>query len=214
MATWLSIPDIETRGWNSWTQIGEQEADYVIVRQQAIAGEMCRTSWLLTTMPSWILALTLIPLSLFAFLFSLPASNPENWIYKRLFFPSCFYFLFFCSPCILCLVTLPYVSQEKTQRTGRMLSREKVGGQDKKIPLEQQFHPCPRCNHPSSVQLTRSETQLVIFNKQIGKSSNMRVRYECRLCGWKNEILPDNPDDPHQFWHEDDQKRRPSEPSG
>lgn len=152
--------------------------------------------------------------SLFAFLFSLPASNPENWIYKRLFFPSCFYFLFFCSPCILCLVTLPYVSQEKTQRTGRMLSREKVGGQDKKIPLEQQFHPCPRCNHPSSVQLTRSETQLVIFNKQIGKSSNMRVRYECRLCGWKNEILPDNPDDPHQFWHEDDQKRRPSEPSG
>ncbi|KAI8137180.1 hypothetical protein BJV82DRAFT_675073 [Fennellomyces sp. T-0311] len=69
-----------------------------------------------------------------------------------------------------------------------------VGGHDKKIPLEQQFHPCPRCEE-SSVQLTRSETQLVIFNQRIGRSTNMRVRYECQSCGWKNENLPDNPHD-------------------
>ncbi|KAI9314102.1 hypothetical protein BX666DRAFT_2139681 [Dichotomocladium elegans] len=67
-----------------------------------------------------------------------------------------------------------------------------VGGHDKKIPLEQQYHPCPRCNQ-ASVQLTRSESHLILFNRHIGKTSNMRVRYECSRCGWKNEQLPDNP---------------------
>ncbi|KAI9265048.1 hypothetical protein BDA99DRAFT_507533 [Phascolomyces articulosus] len=81
-----------------------------------------------------------------------------------------------------------------------------VGGHDKKIPLEQQYHPCPRCARPT-VQLTRSETQFVIFNQKIGKSTNMRVRYECNICGWKNENLPDNPNDgstQYQSWEQDD----------
>ncbi|CDH50223.1 predicted protein [Lichtheimia corymbifera JMRC:FSU:9682] len=67
-----------------------------------------------------------------------------------------------------------------------------VGEHGKKIPLEQQYHPCPRCEHPQSVQLMRSESHLVILNKHFGKTSNMRVRYECHQCGWKNENLPDN----------------------
>ncbi|KAG2219120.1 hypothetical protein INT45_009787 [Circinella minor] len=83
-----------------------------------------------------------------------------------------------------------------------------VGGHDKKIPLEQQYHPCPRCARPT-VQLTRSETQFVIFNQKIGKSTNMRVRYECNICGWKNENLPDNPKDAspnyHQSWGDEDE---------
>ncbi|KAI8061557.1 hypothetical protein BC940DRAFT_262554 [Gongronella butleri] len=67
-----------------------------------------------------------------------------------------------------------------------------IGGNARKIPLEQQYHPCPRCRHSASVQLTRSETQLVIMNKLIGKPNNMRVQYECRQCRWKNEQLPDD----------------------
>ncbi|KAI8374431.1 uncharacterized protein BYT42DRAFT_518120 [Radiomyces spectabilis] len=74
-----------------------------------------------------------------------------------------------------------------------------LGGQDKKISLEQQRHPCPRCKHESSVQLTRCETQLVIFNKHVGKPNKMRVRYECSECGWKAESLPENPEDPYSW---------------
>ncbi|KAI7871618.1 hypothetical protein BDF14DRAFT_1715560, partial [Spinellus fusiger] len=66
-----------------------------------------------------------------------------------------------------------------------------VGGQDKKIPLEQQRHACPKCKCSVSVQLTRCETQLVVFNKTISKLNNTYVRYECNECKWKNEKLPD-----------------------
>ncbi|KAI8096321.1 uncharacterized protein BX664DRAFT_291133 [Halteromyces radiatus] len=66
-----------------------------------------------------------------------------------------------------------------------------IGGNERKIPLEQQYHPCPKCHHTASVQLTRSETQLVILNKTIRKPNNMRVRYECRECHWKDQNLPD-----------------------
>ncbi|KAI9029037.1 hypothetical protein CLU79DRAFT_832409 [Phycomyces nitens] len=75
------------------------------------------------------------------------------------------------------------------------------GGLDKKISLEQQRHPCPKCKHQASVQLTRCETQLVVFNKTIGKPNNMRVRYECNECGWKNENLPDNPNMTQVPWN-------------
>ncbi|KAH8556885.1 hypothetical protein BGW37DRAFT_474630 [Umbelopsis sp. PMI_123] len=65
------------------------------------------------------------------------------------------------------------------------------GGSDKKIPLEQQTHQCPRCGDPSSVKLTRTETQMVVLGKTIGKPGNMRVRYECQKCKWKNDKLPE-----------------------
>ncbi|KAI8330056.1 hypothetical protein BC941DRAFT_441396 [Chlamydoabsidia padenii] len=67
-----------------------------------------------------------------------------------------------------------------------------IGGNERKIPLEQQRHPCPRCHHIASVQLTRCETQLVILNKTIGKPNNMRVRYECCECHWRDQQLPDD----------------------
>ncbi|KAI9479528.1 hypothetical protein BDB00DRAFT_858705 [Zychaea mexicana] len=88
-----------------------------------------------------------------------------------------------------------------------------VGGHDKKIPLEQQYHPCPRCDRPT-VQLTRSETQFVIFNQKIGKSTNMRVRYECQICGWKNENLPDNPNDrSYSSWEDETDNNHDSDNS-
>lgn len=69
-----------------------------------------------------------------------------------------------------------------------------VGGNDKKLILENSAHPCPKCKKLDTVQLTRSETCIIIFNKRIELPNSMRVRYECRMCHWKNETLPD--DDP------------------
>lgn len=63
-----------------------------------------------------------------------------------------------------------------------------VGNSGKKISLEHASHPCPRCKNHASVQLTRSEKQLIVLNKRI--ANNMRVRYECSKCNWKNEELP------------------------
>ncbi|KAI8576285.1 hypothetical protein K450DRAFT_257541 [Umbelopsis ramanniana AG] len=65
-----------------------------------------------------------------------------------------------------------------------------VGGADKKISLEHQGHPCPRCKSHDSVQLTRSETQFIVFNVRVGKPNNMRVRYECANCSWNGKVLP------------------------
>ncbi|KAG0173842.1 hypothetical protein DFQ28_002549 [Apophysomyces sp. BC1034] len=67
-----------------------------------------------------------------------------------------------------------------------------VGNPGKKISLERASHPCPRCKH-LSVQLTRSEKQLIVLNKRI--ANNMSVRYECSNCKWKNEELPDDDTD-------------------
>ncbi|CAO3596279.1 unnamed protein product [Absidia cylindrospora] len=58
----------------------------------------------------------------------------------------------------------------------------------RKISLENVSHPCPQCKHIASVQLTRSERQLILLNKRI-KDTNS-VRYECSECGWKNTELP------------------------
>ncbi|KAG2207924.1 uncharacterized protein EV154DRAFT_507111 [Mucor mucedo] len=58
----------------------------------------------------------------------------------------------------------------------------------KKIALERVSHPCPKCKHYASVQLIRSEKQLIVFNVIL--SSVMRVRYECSKCNWRNEALP------------------------
>lgn len=69
-----------------------------------------------------------------------------------------------------------------------------VGGNDKKLILENATHPCPRCKREDTVQLTRREKNLILFNKRIELPNSMRVRYECRTCNWKNETLPD--DDP------------------
>ncbi|CAO3631004.1 unnamed protein product [Mucor hiemalis] len=69
-----------------------------------------------------------------------------------------------------------------------------LGGNDKKLILENATHPCPRCKKADTVQLTRSETFLIVFNKKIELPNKMRVRYECQKCHWKNETLPD--DDP------------------
>ncbi|KAL0097958.1 hypothetical protein J3Q64DRAFT_1716049 [Phycomyces blakesleeanus] len=63
-----------------------------------------------------------------------------------------------------------------------------VANPGKKISLEHATHPCPRCKHQSSVQLTRSEKQIIVLNKRI--SDNTSVRYECSQCRWKNEELP------------------------
>ncbi|KAI9497774.1 hypothetical protein BDB00DRAFT_745644, partial [Zychaea mexicana] len=63
-----------------------------------------------------------------------------------------------------------------------------VGNSGKKISLEHASHPCPKCKADASVQLTRSEKQLIVLNKRI--ANNMRVRYECSKCNWKNEELP------------------------
>ncbi|SAM05900.1 hypothetical protein [Absidia glauca] len=58
----------------------------------------------------------------------------------------------------------------------------------RKISLENASHPCPQCKSPASVQLTRSERQLILLNRRI-KDTNS-VRYECNECGWKNAELP------------------------
>ncbi|KAI8330001.1 hypothetical protein EDC96DRAFT_528915 [Choanephora cucurbitarum] len=63
----------------------------------------------------------------------------------------------------------------------------------KKISLERNSHPCPKCRHHASVQLMRSERQFILFNKCI--SNSMRVRYECSKCKWKNEELPSYPEE-------------------
>ncbi|KAI7898157.1 uncharacterized protein BX663DRAFT_525879 [Cokeromyces recurvatus] len=58
----------------------------------------------------------------------------------------------------------------------------------KKISLEYDFHPCPKCNHCASVRLIRSEKRFILFNKCI--YNVMRVRYECSRCNWRNQELP------------------------
>ncbi|KAI7868185.1 hypothetical protein BDF14DRAFT_1797081 [Spinellus fusiger] len=63
-----------------------------------------------------------------------------------------------------------------------------VSSPGKKTLLEHATHPCPRCKHQGSVQLTRSDKQLIVLNKRI--SDNTSVRYECSQCRWKNEQLP------------------------
>ncbi|KAI8371606.1 uncharacterized protein BYT42DRAFT_580843 [Radiomyces spectabilis] len=63
-----------------------------------------------------------------------------------------------------------------------------VSNSGKKISLEHASHPCPKCKSEASVQLMRSEKQLILLNKRI--ANNMRVRYECNKCKWKNEELP------------------------
>lgn len=60
----------------------------------------------------------------------------------------------------------------------------------KKISLEHATHQCPRCKNPTSVQLVRSEKQLILLNKKI--TNNMHVRYECSNCKWKKTELPDD----------------------
>lgn len=67
-----------------------------------------------------------------------------------------------------------------------------VGGNDRKIKLENATHPCPRCKKPDTVQLTRYENELIVFNRRIALPNNMNVRYECNQCKWKNESLPEN----------------------
>jgi S-adenosylmethionine:tRNA-ribosyltransferase-isomerase (queuine synthetase) len=69
-----------------------------------------------------------------------------------------------------------------------------VGGNDRKILLEKATHPCPRCSRPDTVQLTRFESELILFNKRIALPRNMTVRYACKVCKWRNKALPD--DDP------------------
>ncbi|RCH87059.1 hypothetical protein CU098_000906, partial [Rhizopus stolonifer] len=69
-----------------------------------------------------------------------------------------------------------------------------VGGNDRKILLENTTHPCPRCKRDGTVQLTRFENELILFNKHFDLPNHMQVRYACRVCHWKNENLPD--DDP------------------
>lgn len=60
----------------------------------------------------------------------------------------------------------------------------------KKISLEHATHQCPRCKNPTSVQLVRSEKQLILLNKKI--TNNMHVRYECSNCKWKKTELPED----------------------
>ncbi|KAI9314505.1 hypothetical protein BX666DRAFT_1967424 [Dichotomocladium elegans] len=59
----------------------------------------------------------------------------------------------------------------------------------KKFSLEHGSHACPRCKDQASVQLTRSEKQIILLNKCI--TSSTRVRYECSKCNWKNAELPE-----------------------
>ncbi|CAO3635524.1 unnamed protein product [Mucor fragilis] len=67
-----------------------------------------------------------------------------------------------------------------------------LGGNDRKIKLENATHPCPRCKKPDTVQLTRYENELIIFNRRIALPNNMSVRYECNQCKWKNQSLPES----------------------
>ena len=67
-----------------------------------------------------------------------------------------------------------------------------VGGNNRKIKLENATHPCPRCKKPDTVQLTRYENELIIFNRRIALPNNMNVRYECNQCKWKDQNLPEN----------------------
>ncbi|KAI9487478.1 MAG: hypothetical protein EXX96DRAFT_553407 [Benjaminiella poitrasii] len=66
-----------------------------------------------------------------------------------------------------------------------------LGRNDRKIYLENATHPCPRCKKSNTVQLTRFENELIICNKRIRLPNNMKVRYACKSCNWKNDILPD-----------------------
>ncbi|KAL0084930.1 hypothetical protein J3Q64DRAFT_1699230 [Phycomyces blakesleeanus] len=88
-----------------------------------------------------------------------------------------------------------------------------VGNPGKKISLEHASHSCPRCKQ-LSVQLIRSETQLIVLNKRI--ANNMRVRYECSSCKWKNEELPYDSDTMAQMqrYFSDDGGDMSSESSG
>ncbi|CAO3639668.1 unnamed protein product [Cunninghamella blakesleeana] len=63
----------------------------------------------------------------------------------------------------------------------------------KKISLENVAHPCPQCKHHASVQLTRSERQLIVLNKRIKETTS--VKYKCTECRWKDSELPSNEDD-------------------
>lgn len=79
-----------------------------------------------------------------------------------------------------------------------------VGGNDRKIKLENATHPCPRCKRPNTVQLTRYENELIVFNRKIALPNNMNVRYECNQCKWKNQNLPENdPSNQLVLSHED-----------
>ncbi|GAN01352.1 hypothetical protein MAM1_0006d00785 [Mucor ambiguus] len=71
-------------------------------------------------------------------------------------------------------------------------SKSLVGGNDRKIKLENATHPCPRCKRPDTVQLTRYENELIVFNRRIALPNNMNVRYECNQCKWKNQCLPES----------------------
>ncbi|KAI8877017.1 hypothetical protein K501DRAFT_128205, partial [Backusella circina FSU 941] len=62
----------------------------------------------------------------------------------------------------------------------------------KKISLEQSIHQCPKCKQ-TSVQLMRSEKRWMLFNKCI--INDMKVRYECSRCSWRNSELPFSPED-------------------
>ncbi|KAI8986390.1 hypothetical protein BDB01DRAFT_785484 [Pilobolus umbonatus] len=61
----------------------------------------------------------------------------------------------------------------------------------RRISLEHNSHPCPKCKHHASVRLTRYERKWTVLNKCI--SYMIRVSYECGKCKWKNEELPDFP---------------------
>ncbi|KAG2193819.1 hypothetical protein INT46_003694 [Mucor plumbeus] len=65
-------------------------------------------------------------------------------------------------------------------------------GNDRKIKLENATHPCPRCKRPNTVQLTRYENELIVFNRKIALPNNMIVRYGCNQCKWKNQNLPES----------------------
>jgi hypothetical protein len=62
----------------------------------------------------------------------------------------------------------------------------------KKISLEHSSHQCPKCKQ-TSVQLMRSEKRWMVFNKCI--ANDMKVRYECSRCSWRNTELPSSPED-------------------
>ncbi|KAI8885106.1 hypothetical protein K501DRAFT_271010 [Backusella circina FSU 941] len=85
-----------------------------------------------------------------------------------------------------------------------------LGGHAKKIRLENGSHSCPKCKRPDTVQLTRCETEIIIFNRKIEFPNNMRVRYECRTCRWKNNTLPEDDED---VCYQDQLKHHPLSPS-
>ncbi|ORX60670.1 hypothetical protein DM01DRAFT_1404897 [Hesseltinella vesiculosa] len=64
-----------------------------------------------------------------------------------------------------------------------------AGRSGKKVVLEHLGHPCPKCKALATVQLTRTERQLILFNRRIKDTAT--VRYECHACDWKNRSLPE-----------------------